>query len=267
VARQLGVTRVRLLNDLEAMGHAVAVLRRDELATLQTGEPNPDGNAVLIAPGTGLGEAFLPRIDGRWRTLATEAGHADFAARTDRELDFVRWLRAAEGRVSNEHVLCGLGLRHLHRFTHRTRPCVAVTDLEGVDGPAHVSAAALAGRCAGCEEALAMFVEALGAEAGNVALRGTATAGVYLGGGIARNILPALQAPAFLDAFLDKAPMRDLVERMPVHVILHHSVRAQLVPGARSRAAVEVCPHADLVVRPARRQARVHPRTPSLSGT
>jgi glucokinase len=222
VAAQLGTSRVRLLNDLEAMATAIPVLRADELETLQAGAHDPDGNAAVIAAGTGLGEAYLPRIDGRFRVLASEAGHTDFAARTERELALVRMLREDYGRASLEHVLSGPGLRNLHRFTHPVdRACIAVPDPSSDGAAAQMSQSGLQGRCPHCLEALTMFAEALGAEAGNLGLRGTATAGVYIGGGIAPRILPALRADGFLGAFLDKAPMHALVARMPVHVILN----------------------------------------------
>ena len=66
-----------------------------------------------------------------------------------------------------------------------------------------------------------MFVEAYGAEAGNLALRSVATAGIYVGGGIAPKILPALESGAFMDAFRDKEPMVDLLRTLPVKVILN----------------------------------------------
>jgi len=92
------------------------------------------------------------------------------------------------------------------------------------------------GRCEQCAEALDMLVDAYGAEAGNLALRSVATAGVYIGGGIAPKILPALEAGGFMDAFLDKKPMADWMRMIPVAVILNQSagllgaaVRAQIV--------------------------------------
>ncbi len=221
ISVQLGVSRVRLLNDLEAMASAVNVLAPDELATLQGGRRDPEGNAVVMAAGTGLGQAYLPRNNGL-NVLASEAGHADFAARTDRELDLVRALRAEFGRASVEHVLSGPGLCNLHRFTHaRGGACAIVTDLHLETAAARISQSAMNRHCSRCVEALDMFVDALGAEAGNLGLRGTATAGVYLGGGIAPRILPAIREGAFMAAFLDKAPMDDLVRAMPVHVILN----------------------------------------------
>jgi len=237
VAAQLGASRVRLLNDLEAMATCVGVLRADELDTLWAGTPNPEGNAVVVAAGTGLGEAYLPRIDGGFRVLASEAGHADFAARTDPEMALVGMLRRDYGRASVEHVLSGPGILNLHRFTHQAGPvCPEVPDLSSDGAAARISSAGLEGRCRRCLDALTMFAEALGAEAGNLGLRGTATAGVYIGGGIAPKILPALHTDGFLRAFLDKAPMDALVARMPLHVILNQD--AGLLGAAVAAAAL-----------------------------
>ena len=221
IASSLGTARVRILNDLEALGVGIPILTTDELMTLQAGRPRSDGNAAVIAAGTGLGEAYLHQIDGRWIPLPTEAGHADFAARTDRELELVRMLRERYGRVEVEHVLSGPGILNLHRFTHRGGQCAVVEDLDSPHASAHVSQGALSGRCQGCVDALRMFVSAYGAEAGNLALRGVTTAGLYVGGGIVRKILPFVQQSTFMDAFLAKAPLTGLLETVPVHVILN----------------------------------------------
>jgi glucokinase len=221
ITRRFGTQRVRLLNDLEAMGYSAEVLTPDEIVVLQAGVPRADGNAVIIAAGTGLGEAYLHRVDGRLRPLPSEGGHADFAPRTDREIEFLKMMRADYGRAEFDQVLSGPGLLNLHRFTHGGGACAAATGTPPEMTPAAVSAAALARTCARCEESLAMFVSLYGAEAGSLALRGVATAGVYVGGGIAPKILPALQDGRFLEAFRDKAPLADLVAQMPVKVILN----------------------------------------------
>ena len=221
IGRHLGTTRVLLLNDLEAMAYSVDVLDGDELVTLQAGEPNPEGNAAVIAAGTGLGQAYLHRIDGRLLPVASEGGHADFAARTDREFDLARMLRRDFGRAEVEQVLSGPGLVHLYRLTHREKRCEIVGDVEPAALPSAISDAALHGKCAQCQAALQMFAEAYGAEAGNLGLRGVATAGVFVGGGIAPKILPALQDGRFMDAFRAKAPMSALVSKMPVRVIVN----------------------------------------------
>ena len=234
---------VKLLNDLEAMASAVPVLEPDELAILQEGDAAPTGNAALIAAGTGLGEALMHNVNGRFLPAASEGGHADFAARTPRELALVEELLRIYGRVDNERVISGQGLVNVFRFTHGTqdlrRACRVVDGgLDPVELPAAISAAALADQCEQCVEALDIFIEAYGAEAGNVALRGMATAGLYVGGGIAPKILPALLRGGFMDAFRDKDPMVDMLRTLPVLVILNPSagllgaaVRAQELTG------------------------------------
>jgi glucokinase len=221
VARRLGTRRVQLLNDLEAMAHGVDVLTQDEFVLLQEGIARPDANAAVIAAGTGLGAAFLHRVNGRLLPMPSEGGHADFAARTDRELELARMLRELYGRAEVEHVLSGPGLLNLHRFTHRGGECEMLQGVDPRDAPARVSMAGLSGRCQGCAEAMRMFVVAYGAEAGNMALRGLAMSGLYVGGGIAPKILPALTGGAFMEAFLAKEPMRELLTRVPVKVIVN----------------------------------------------
>jgi glucokinase len=222
VTEAFGTTRVRLLNDLEAMANSVDVLAADELVVLQEGVPRADGNAAVIAAGTGLGQALLHRVGDRLLPLATEAGHADLAARTDREMELVRMLRDLYGRAEVEHVLSGPGLLNLHRFTHRGGECDLVADLTDPNAPARISQAALGGRCQGCSDALRIFTAIYGAESGNLALRSMATSGVFVGGGIAPKILPALRSGVFLEAFLAKPPMTELLARMPVSVIMNN---------------------------------------------
>lgn len=220
IAARLRTSHVRLLNDLEAMAHGAGVLRPEEVVQIQSGAPRADGNAAVIAAGTGLGQAYLHRVNGRLRPVPSEGGHADFAARTDREIELVRMLRRWYGRAEVEHVLSGPGLLNLHRFTHEGRACEAIGSLDGIDAPAAVSRAALDAICPSCVEALSLFVEAYGAEAGNLALRGVATAGVFVGGGIAPRILPALQDGRFITAFRAKGSMSALVANIPVNVIV-----------------------------------------------
>jgi glucokinase len=228
---------VHILNDLEAMAHSVSVLEPHELAVLQQGVAQAEGNAAVIAAGTGLGEAFLLNIDGRFLPGASEGGHADWAPRTPREMEMLAALTRMYGRCSVEHILSGPGLVNIYQFTHDafgsreylsltallpSRTCAGVGTVDDpADLPAAISKSALAKRCARCVETLDLFVAAYGAEAGNLALRTTATAGVYVGGGIAPKILPALTSGIFLDAFRAKEPLSAFVATIPVAVILN----------------------------------------------
>ena len=219
VASALGIPRVSLLNDLEALAHAVPVLRESETHVLQEGEAMRGGNIALIAAGTGLGQALLHNVDGRFIPSASEAGHADFAARTEREIALTRDLTNRYGRADVEHVVSGRGLVNIHRVAHQ-QPCTGGVDLESHDAPAAISAA-LERRCAGCVETLDLFIEAYGAEAGNLALRSVSTGGVYIGGGIAPKILPALTTGLFMRTFRAKPPLHPMLGAMPVKVILN----------------------------------------------
>jgi len=220
VAAAFEIERVGLLNDLEAMGYSLPVLHSAEVHVLQRGDTRRGGNMALIAAGTGLGEALIHKVGSRFIPSASEGGHADFCARTEREIALLRDLTARYGRGDVEHVLSGRGLVNIHRVVH-TSPCAAGVDLDQADAPAMISTAALEGRCAGCVETLDLFVDAYGAEAGNLALRSVSTGGLFIGGGIAPKILSALTAGAFMRAFCAKPPLEPMLAAMPVSVILN----------------------------------------------
>ena len=220
IAETFGIRRVSILNDLEATAHAVPLLDRTEVHTLQEGTFRGDGNIAVIAAGTGLGEALLHRVGNRYIPSAGEGGQADFAARNEREIGLVRDLTLRFGRASVEHVLSGPGLQNVHRFTHQ-QTCPAAEGRTETPSPAAISKAALEKTCQSCVEALEMFVDAYGAEAGNLALRSMATGGVFVGGGIAPKILSALTDGRFIRTFAAKSPHVPLVSTMPVHIIVN----------------------------------------------
>ena len=213
--------RVALLNDLQAMAYSVPVLQDSELHVLQQGEALRGGNIALIAAGTGLGEALLHNVDGRFVPSPSEGGHADFPARTEREIALLRDLNSRYGRADVEHVVSGRGFANIHRVAH-ARACAAGVDVDDPDAPAQITSAAFDRRCGGCVETLDIFVDAYAAEAGNLALRAVATGGLFIGGGIAPKILPALTTGSFMRTFRAKPPLDDMLEKMPVKVILNH---------------------------------------------
>jgi glucokinase len=221
IGRAFEIPTVRLLNDLQAMAYSVTALADAEVHVLQTGDAQATGNMGLVAAGTGLGEAAIYRTPGGLFPAPTEAGHADWAARNERDITVLRALIQQFGRAEVEHILSGPGLANLHRVTHRDTGCLVVDDETDPGAPALISAAALERRCYGCVEALDIFVSAYGAEAGNLALRTVATGGLFIGGGIAPKILPALIDGRFMRAFLDKHPFREMLSKVPVNVILN----------------------------------------------
>jgi glucokinase len=238
IARLVGLERVGLLNDLEANAWGIAALRDEDVAVLSPGDPEARGNMAVISAGTGLGEAGLYFDGARHRPFATEGGHADFAPGSVLEVELWGFLHAEYGHVSYERVCSGMGLVNIERFLrHRAgepRPVWLEQEMAGGDSAAAISAAALAGTDAVCDEALDMLVSIYGAAAGNLALKLMATGGVYVGGGIAPKILPRLRGGRFMQAFEDKGRFDDLLARIPVSVILND--RAALIGAARHAA-------------------------------
>ncbi|HUK35063.1 MAG TPA: glucokinase [Vicinamibacterales bacterium] len=220
IATAIGLPRMTLLNDLEALAHAVPVLSSDELSVLQDGHADPSGPTAIIAAGTGLGQAAIYRIGDRVLVAPSEAGRADFAARTERDITVLRVLTHECGRAAVEQVVSGPGLVNIHRALHPDG-CRAGVDMTAADAPAAIAESASARRCLGCVDAMELFVDAYGAEAGNLALRTVATGGVYVGGGIAPKIVTWLTDGRFLSAFRAKMPFTTLLASVPVHVILN----------------------------------------------
>jgi glucokinase len=221
IRRDVPVARAHLLNDLEALAWSVPVLSHDEIEVLHAGEADPMGNVALIAAGTGLGMATLPNVGGRLVPRASEGGHADFPARNETEQKLASALTKEFGRVDIERVVSGPGIANICRVLY-PHQCGALTPMPSADDlPAAISGSAINGECPDCRRILEVFVSAYGAAAGNLALTLLSTGGVFLGGGIAPRILPALRWPVFLHSFMAKSPMDAVISRVPVKVILN----------------------------------------------
>jgi glucokinase len=225
LAKGFGFDAVTLINDLEASAYGLVALGAEDLATLNEGLPDAQGNSAIISAGTGLGEAGL-HFDGKTRRpFASEGGHSDFAPRNELEIDLLRYLLPRFQHVSYERVLSGPGLLNIYKFLRDTgrgeEPAWLADEMERYDPAAVITQAALREKSHLCMRALDLFVSIYGAEAGNLALEVKATGGVFLGGGIAPKIIEKLKGPAFLEAFMDKGRMRPLLEAIPVRVILN----------------------------------------------
>jgi glucokinase len=224
LSARLGGAPVFLLNDLEALAYGVTVLPAKALVELNSGVPVPTGTIAIIAAGTGLGQAGLVWEGRRWLALASEGGHADFAPRSEREIELLRFLRTRYDHVSWERVVSGPGLVHVFEFLrdveHMPVPPALAAAMAAEDPGAAISAAALGGGVPIASAALDLFVALYGAEAGNLALKLKSMGGVYVGGGIAPKIAPRLRDGTFLAAFLAKGRFSSLLGEMPVRVIL-----------------------------------------------
>jgi len=221
----LGLERVAVINDLVATAYGILDLKPDEVVVLNEGRPHPEGNKALIAAGTGLGEAILFWDGTRYRPVASEGGHADFAPRNVLEIELLRYLLTKYHRVSYERVLSGPGILNIYSFLkeagHGEEAVWLRERFHGQDPSVVITDAAMRGESDLCVKALGLFVSLYGAEAGNLALKALATGGVYVGGGIAPKILDRLMDGTFMTAFTDKGRLSPLVTNMTVRVVLN----------------------------------------------
>jgi glucokinase len=227
LAQVLSIQQVFLLNDLEAIAYGIAALGAAHIATLREGAAFP-GNRAVIAAGTGLGEAGLLWDGSRHRPLASEGGHADFAPRNALEVELLMFLLAKFEHASYERILSGPGLVNLYEFfrdaKHEPEPAWLKDEKAQAEPAAVITQNALTGKSPLCERVLQLFVQIYGAEAGNCVLRFMAVNGLYIAGGIAPKILPALSQPEFLRAFTDKGRMNSLLELVPVRVVVNDKI-------------------------------------------
>lgn len=232
----LGLDEVLVVNDFEAQALAVVALGPEHLEQIGGGEPEHGHGRVVLGPGTGLGVAGLVHSRGIWIPVPGEGGHVDMGPRSERDFEVFPHIERIDGRISGEQILCGRGLVNLYN---------AVTRADGISPrfttPQEITTAALEKSDASAQSAVDIFVTCLGRLAGDLALIFMSKGGVYLTGGIAQKIVPALKNGLFRAAFEDKAPHSDLVRQMPVYVITHPlAARAGLAAYARTPAAFGV---------------------------
>jgi glucokinase len=206
------------------------VLEPGDLHTLHAGKAVPQTAIGIVAPGTGLGEAFLTWDGTNYHAHPSEGGHTSFAPVDDEQIEMLRFLLNRFHHVSYERVCSGIGIPNIYAFYKETgrypEPAWLTETLAKAEDitPLVVQNALSGDGCEICVRTLEMFVSVLGAEASNMALKVLATGGIYLGGGIPPRILPALSNGHFMDAFLDKGRFADLLQNVPVHVILNPKV-------------------------------------------
>jgi len=222
ISRKFGLGRAVLLNDLVASGYGLDAVPVDKIFNVHSGEKPGFGNRVLLSPGTGLGETIIHYINGRFIPVPSEGGHTDFAPYNGTTMRLWSFLKQTSARVSVESLRSGSGMFNIFRFlaaengvsadeqlpqSHRTEPAAQITSL------------ALEERHPLSLQAVALFLDILASEAGNMALTGLATGGVFIGGGIVPRIVSLIDRTRFATRFSDKEPHRALLEKIPLSVV------------------------------------------------
>jgi glucokinase len=224
IAQAVGITSVRLVNDLVATTSSLPFLRADDLLTLHPGAPMGEETRFgVVAPGTGMGEGYLYRTAEQLLALPSEGGHTDFAPNSAREIELLKYLQKKFGRVSYERILCGPGLVNIYNFLKDTgaapEPLELAQRMREENPAAIISATGQNGEFEICAKTLDIFVSVLGAKAGNVALTMVTTGGVYLGGGIPPKIIQKLADGAVVKAFHHKGRLSEFMKTIPLYVI------------------------------------------------
>lgn len=216
--RALGLRAFDLMNDFKALALAVPHLKDGDRRLVRGAAAKEHAPIGIIGPGTGLGVASLVWGNGRYHAVPGEGGHVTMPARTQREFDVFTWLLGEKyHHVSAERVCSGKGLVNVYN---------ALRGLDRRDdlpdrAPEEISRAALAGECALCREALDMMLAFLGRIAGNLALTLGAFGGIYIAGGIVRQLGGFFDNSAFVSEFVDKGRFREYLDPVPVYVIEH----------------------------------------------
>jgi glucokinase len=239
--QELSIPHISLINDFAAVGYGILGLQKHDLLTLQVGKSQPETPIGIIGAGTGLGQGFLIKQGNHYQVFPSEGGHADFAPRNEIEFQLLKYLLGKHDiqRISVERVVSGLGIVAIYQFLRdrkfaaespdiaqivRTWEQEAGQEEKSVDPGAAIGNAALQGSDRLCEQTLQLFIDAYGAEAGNLALKLLPYGGLYIAGGIAPKILPLIQNSDFLLNFTQKGRMRRLLEEIPVYIILNSQV-------------------------------------------
>ena len=224
IAKQMGLANVYLINDLEATAFGLAMLTDKDLQIIYKGSEAPSGNAAIIAPGTGLGEAGL-YFDGKiYHPFATEGGHTDFASRDKTDFELYEYLQNKFGHVSCERVICGPGIFNIYQFLKDEKrmeePGWLNDEIKKDDAPAviskHIEQSNL------CNETMRLFIRFLAHETANLVLKMKATGGLFIGGGIAPQLISLFDKYQFNNSYLDSGRMNHLLEKATVSIILNN---------------------------------------------
>ena len=238
---QLNIARISLINDFAAVGYGVLGLDEKDLYTLQPGKPESTAPIAVIGAGTGLGQGFLVQQGDSYQVFSSEGGHSDFAPRSELEFQLLKYLLDKHDiqRVSVERVVSGQGIVSIYQFLRDRQITPELPEIASVvkaweqqagrsektvDPAAAISMAAIEKSDRLCEQTMQMFIEAYGAEAGNLALKLLPYGGLYVAGGIAAKNLSLIQSDSFLRSFTSKGRMRSVLENVPVHIILNPQV-------------------------------------------
>lgn len=224
ISKKLKVKSVFVINDLEANAYGLTTLQEDDFETLISGEKLA-GNAAIISPGTGLGEAGLFWDGKKYHPFATEGGHCAFSPHNILDLEIFNLMSQKYGDVSWERLLSGQGIIDIHEILRQLRNTpipLWLSDKRITEDPAVlITKAAIEKEDSVCLETLTIFLRYLAIEASQLSLKIKATGGIYIGGGIVPKIIKGIDKKVFTDNFVQSGRMVSLLKMIPVKIILN----------------------------------------------
>lgn len=222
LASATGIPLVELVNDFAVLIYGLPHLEPDQQALIRPGQAQSGEPLLVVGAGTGLGVAYgVPTASGL-QAVASEGGHAEFAASSEEEWHLRQWLLQDLGlqRLSIERVVSGTGLGHVMRWLLASHHPDGDHPLArgAADLPAATAAAAAAGEPL-ARHALDLWLGAYGRVCGDLALAGLCRGGIWLAGGTASKLLAELRSPQFLEAFLAKGRLQAALDTIPVQAV------------------------------------------------
>lgn len=232
--QDLGFSKIKLINDFEAIGYGIDTLKNEDMHVLQKGDFIANKTRAIIGAGTGLGVGICVHNGSHFHVIPTEGGHVDFAPTDDIQISLLQHLRKKLHRVSVERLVSGQGIVNVYNFVRETplfnekeNPTLKLALFKGGDAPALISEYATQHHDPMAMRALDLFIRVYGAAAGNLALTTLPYSGLYIVGGIAPKLLPELTDGRFLRAYSDKGRMSNLLSTLPIYIVLDTQIGLQ----------------------------------------
>ncbi|WP_242084908.1 glucokinase [Aestuariivivens sediminis] len=224
ISKELQISSVSIINDMEANAYGLAVLRKKELGVIFKGN-NIAGNATIISPGTGLGEVGLYWDGTHYHPFASEGGHCDFSPRNELEMDLWKYLHKKYNHVSWERVISGPGIYDIYKFLIMHKRESVPEDIEqkmlSENPSVLITKLAMERKDPICIETLNLFTKFLAAESAQLALKMNAIGGIFIGGGIVPKIIKGIDKTIFKTNFIQSGRLNKLLEMVPVKAILN----------------------------------------------
>jgi len=224
IAQLTGLRSVILVYDLFALANGVTQLSPEEYLNIYPGEgKDTSGITTILAPGTGLGQAFQDLSTDPPTIFPSEGGHIDFAPTDELETGLLIYLQKKFRRVSYERVISGPGLFNIYSYLKDMSLSLGDSSFEQrlteEDPAAVIAEAGLNNHDPLCTQTLNIFASILGSLAGNLVLTYVATGGIFIAGGVAMKLQEKLTDGTMVKHYLKKGRMSPLVRRTPIRLI------------------------------------------------